>query len=55
MNFCRWRHPARVYVQLCDLMIVLVKEGHQVHRQIVQIFVGEAANDTAVDGDILWA
>ena len=42
-------------MQLRDLAVVALEEGDQVARQVVLVLVGEAADDAAVDGDVLRA
>ncbi len=47
------RHPARIDVQLRNATIITFEKGKQVTRQIILIFRGQAADDAAVDGNVL--
>jgi len=49
------RHPARIDMQLGDLAVVALEEGHQVARQVVLILGRQAADDAEVHRDVLRA
>src|SRR5476649_1157503 len=53
LGFCR--HPARIDVQLRHAAVVTLEEGEQVARQVVLVFRGQAADDAAVDRNVLRA